>query len=224
MRENKDDIELIDLYLEKKLDTESIERVENRSSTDVEFRKLVEAQRLIVSEIKTSAFKNDVEVYLKSKKSRFINPWLLSGIAASISILLAVFLTPSDSNSFEKYFEPYPDLISNRDVVNNGNAMYYYGNMQYELAITAFEEKSKLSDFEKLYLGISYLAADQLSKAQKTFLQLQQTEREPYARWYLALCYLKSKEKEAAIQQLRLIQPEDYKYQEASKLLDELSN
>lgn len=219
------DIELIDLYLEGNLNDDDhasfLEKVEN----DPEFRSYVDFQKQVITQIKTDAFESSVKQYLNKKVSKpsiILRPWFISGIAASIIFIAGLFyVLNNDQDLYFSYFEPYPDLVSTR-IGNSGNlAMSYYNSQNYIEAINEFNSKESLSELEKLYLGISYLGINQTSKAETVFIQLLDTKQKQQARWYLALNYLAQGNDEKCISILNQIEPGDFNYSKAQKLLKE---
>ena len=164
MIDEYNDIELIDLYLEDKLDPDALAKFENRVKADAEFRDLVDSQRHVIVEIKSAAFRDNVKSYLtaRNEKSSVIQfpYWKWIGMAASVVIVIAsiVYLAMPRENLFEQYFEPYPDLISTRNKSSEStDAMYNYNSGKYALAIASFAKIDSLSNQEKFYLGVSYL-------------------------------------------------------------------
>ena len=228
MNETEYDIELIDLYLRGKLDTQLREKFELRLKEDSDFKSFVEAQREVILGLKVDAFGEDVRAYLGSKKTtKTINfkPWILTGIAASIVVIVSViYLFAPHEDLFHQYFEPYPDLISNRTTSDGSDAMFYYSSGKFAPAIASFDKKEVLNDHEKFYQGISYLAIDKTDQAKKVFSDLLITDRAPYAKWYLSLCYLKEHNHEKTIRSLQGIHKDEYNYTKATQIIEELTN
>jgi tetratricopeptide (TPR) repeat protein len=165
------------------------------------------------------------------------NAWL-TGIAACLVLGLVAFLWVSNSSSanslFAKYYAPYPNVVA---AVERGEtiqdatkqAMQAYESGDYTRAIQGLQQIAN-NDPEAsslyLYLGISYIETSQLDSA-KVYLEKATADAasklHTQAKWYLALAYLKNKEKEQAIVHLQSLSQESGVYaQKARQLLDDL--
>ncbi len=162
--------------------------------------------------------------------------WL---VAASIALLLGLtyFLNINEKVStdelFAQNFEPYRNVIAPVVRGDNGNqedektqAFLAYEKGEYETAITLFTKLYK-STKEPYYLFYKANALLKLERAQEAVplllehLKTKDTLTEK-TNWYLALAYLKIKDKPKAKKLLKkVIANKSYKDKEAKKLLKE---
>ena len=164
-------------------------------------------------------------------------------IAVVVVILIVLGVTffffnikNTESDLFAEYFEPFSDVIVNRneeesDLLTIGMAAYNYED--YTIAAIRLEQFLNRDDVSEdnqknapIYIGISNLAIGNEYSAIKKFKAIieQNNAFVPQAEWYLALAYLKKNDLENCEKQLQNIQTKsqhDYS-SEASKLLDEM--
>ncbi|MEO9853147.1 MAG: hypothetical protein ABJH72_14090 [Reichenbachiella sp.] len=229
MKINQELIEKFDGYINNDISEESQMEFEKMLATEPELQSQFDLYKESVNALKVVAIKNEMSAIFdkKNKATKIIklSSWRWAGIAASITIIIStVYLLTPGKSLFDQYFEPYTNFISHRSASDGSMAMFHYSNAEYEKAFTEFENMNLLNNKEKIYLGISYLAANRQEKSESIFKELLQTDQKPYAQWYLSLCYLKMNSNEQAVQILREIEIGEYKYQEASQLLDEIAN
>ena len=230
-----DEYELIELYLNDKLDGKERDTVEQRIASDADFKEKVNNARSVllafdnlrVSESISAIY--EAEDQTKRRNIRRI-VWI-SGIAATLLIILTVsqFFSAdvSGESLFARYFEPYPDYVSLRTdqvtELERGLEMYTKGN--YDQAISLLRNANaakKHSEDVIFYLGLSFLASGDAQSAVQTlepFYRLQ-TIYQPQVRWYLSLSYLKLDQTERSINYLQDIGVGDFKYKEAQELLE----
>ncbi len=162
--------------------------------------------------------------------------------AASTALLLAAggvmqHLQQPDLDSFaafEKYYTPYEvsvtyrsgNLEIDRVLIN---ALEHYEEQDYEEALVLFEEvlEYRQNDMAAtLYSGISYMEEERYQKAAKSFNSIIENNDNLFieqAKWYLAMCYLKTeKTDKAKIVLNEIIKEESYYKSEAKKLLKDL--
>ncbi len=144
-------------------------------------------------------FLKKLEATRKQKKWSWI-----AGTAAVFLLVLGLVFIPFKNTEYrlaEKYFHPLPNIINpiqrgdgGRD--NTNLAFEKYEAENYNGAVVEFE-KFKEQPFAKLYLGISYLALKNPSKAIEILESFSHTDLplETYRKWYLALAYLETGEK-----------------------------
>ena len=221
-----DDIDLIDAYLNDGLDDENKQKFEKRLESDEQFSTLYKTQIDLVNEIKSYEFANLTASYLEAKRTTKVvrlNRWLISGIAASITLIVTtLYVTLPEPDLYAQYYEPYPDLVSSRAITDNSYALYYYGRAEYDKAIAEFEKMEQLGEDEKFYAGLTYLALGQLDSAELYLKESLNTNWGANAKWYLALTHLKSQNLQQCVMYLEMIDPGTFKYEEAQEMLDEL--
>lgn len=86
-------------------------------------------------------------------------------------------------------------------------------------------EPATTRQYRQLYLGLSYLKANQIQQALTTLKQVDQVALRPTAQWYQALCYVQLNQPESAIRLLKAIvsQPDHPYYADAQPLLESLT-
>lgn len=232
-----EDLEKIDAYFKEELSNLEKEVIKNRMQSDNAFKENTNAYKIAMQSIRIQALKTELTTihnqYQNKKPTvKRINTVQYLAVAASFAIFVIIGLSvffynsaPSAQELFVQHFEPYPNLVSVRGESESSfqKGMQLYSNEKYEEAITVF---SKLDDntVVSFYLGVSYLATNQLELATTTLQKSLQTNQ-PYkeqTRWYLALSYLKSNNLLQAREQLRSIQQSEYHYKEASNILKEI--
>lgn len=162
--------------------------------------------------------------------------------AASAALLLATGgivqrLANPDLNSvvaFEKYYTPYEVSVTYRsgnEAVDRIliNALEKYEDKDYEQALVLFEEVLEYRQKDmavNLYSGISYMEEEKYQKAANSFNSIIANNDNLFieqAKWYLAMCYLRTEKTEKAKLVLNQIINEDSYYKDkAIKLLKDL--
>jgi len=208
-------------------------------STNHELQEVKEYEKLIKSE-STQELKNtlnaiNTEYQENQKKKKSL--WIYSGVAMVIVLIgLTFFLSPRASS--EELYANYVDLSELPSLVDRGNndqkllleAQKLFEEQKYDQSLRilkkelASTQKSKATIY--LYLGISQMELNQFDDAEKTFTTLINSELidAPKGKWYKALLFIKKKNIAKAKKLLFQIakSPENYKYKEATKLLNEL--
>lgn len=134
----------------------------------------------------------------------------------------------------ERFFKPYPDLISDRTrTATNGrllDAMAAYQAKDYADAIPGLEEHLKRGEDAavRMYLACAYLGAGQPYKAEMHLDRLENTIDKRFkdqVEWYNALCWLCEGQDQRALKQAQWIAslPHHTYKQEARALADALS-
>lgn len=108
-------------------------------------------------------------------------------------------------------------------------AMEFYDTHDYKNAAILFNKvlESNPGDMQTLLLnGVSNFEENKYPEAEKSFIRVIDDNSNLFietAKWYLALCYVKTNEKEKAIQQLEIINNEGSLYRnEAKKIIRKL--
>lgn len=162
--------------------------------------------------------------------------------AASAALLLAtggliqkMGKSDLDNNTvFEKYYAPYEVSVSYRSGNTELdrlllNALELYEEKDYEHALVLFEEvlQSREKDMAtNLYSGITYMEEEKYQKAKTTFNNIILNKNNLFieqAKWYLALCYVKTdKIEDAQILLSEIIKEESYYKENAANVLRDL--
>jgi tetratricopeptide (TPR) repeat protein len=171
-----------------------------------------------------------------SKSKGNIRKW---SIAASVAFLMALgwygynALSGTDyEHLYASNFEAYPNTVysitrSDSDGSLERDAFAAYESKEYEKAILNFEKVPEEDGKEYLdfYKAQSYLALGDNAQAIKLFreIEMENASFGAEASWYLALVYLKKKDKAKAIQGLQQhVEKYDYNKERAITLLEEL--
>ncbi len=240
---NQED-ELIEKYLEGKLTGKSLEAFEERLGTDPAFSKAVKIQKNIQDALKTAG-KMDFIQNLKAIQAEVDKPKTKSipvkrlWLAAAVVMLMLVlpftwfyfFNVNTNERLFDASFKPYDNLIGTRDNPNDRLqvAMKKYDNEDYEGALNdylALLPKHPDSIDIRMYAAVSCLA---IGKPLAAIRHLKRVNKKgdhihpQAAKWYLALAYLKSGDRDMATKTLREIVKKGGRYtHQARELLKKL--
>lgn len=181
--------------------------------------------------------------------------WL--SIAAAIALLLipagillfnnadqaGAAVANNELEAFEQYFEPTPYQLVSRTAISPdedeekarleailNNAISAYNAKEYSTAIdlfSAYVAEKPESMHINFFLGVSYLAENQIDPAKAIFNELIKHKHNMYhdqAEWYLALAELKSENLKQAMRLLRRMKRKDAHYcnKEATELYEKL--
>ncbi len=142
-----------------------------------------------------------------------------------------------DNNAvFEKYYAPYDVTVTYRSGNTEVdrlwlNALECYEEKDFEHALILFEEVlvTRENDLAvSLYSGISYIEEEKYQKATKSFNNIISHNDNLFieqAKWYLAMCYLKTENTVKAKNVLNeIIKEESYYRAQAAKVLKDIKN
>jgi len=137
----------------------------------------------------------------------------------------------SNSEIFDKYYRSYEVTAPSRSAASGINQDFllgveYYRVHDYKSAALYFskvvEQDSKNMESTLLY-GVSSFEVNNYPEAEKSFVKVIDDNDNLFieeARWYLALCYIKSDDKDSAVKQLSEIRDSKSIYRkEAAKIL-----
>ena len=185
-----------------------------------------------INEIEKNAFEiSDARIVPMYRR-----PWILSAAASVILLVTLTFYfmreqTPIGEKLYTAYFEPFDSPGSGltrgtNEVTLKSRAYEAYDNGNYKVAAQLFEQitREKEDAIAQLCLGNSYLAQNDLNKAEKVFTEMltKQSELITQAKWYLALTYLKENKMERAKATLWEISKSSTYGEKARKLLKKL--
>ena len=228
-------------YLENELSAEEKTDFEKQLDEDPEFASAFDIFKELhlhlenkfgnATELK--AFKKNLKSvskeHFKTKKSKVValKPWQYA-IAASVAILVGLFVFQNINPSFDDYNNPEMATFVERGDVNENLklAQDAFNTKNYKAAIPHFEtilKESKSPEIQYFY-AVSLLENDEFQKADTNLLELQSgtSVYKNKATWYLALSKLKQKEYDSCKAILQTI-PDDYEdYDQVQELLNEL--
>ena len=152
--------------------------------------------------------------------------------AASITVYRGKNLTSDEIiDQYYRTYEPPTALRSGLAAVNNDFtlALQFYNTRNYEKAAVFFNKvlKSNPKDMQSALLnGVANFEDKKYPDAKESFVTVINDNNNLFietAKWYLALCYVKTEEKDKAIRQLELIMDEGGIYRnDAKKIIREL--
>jgi len=245
MKDEEEDIDLIEAYLRGTLDGQGLAAFQKRRQDDPEFDREVIDYSQIINQIQATHEKNfitkvrhwDNEIENRPE-AKVISLRTIFSIAASVLLIALVGLyqfrngQPDHEQLFQEYFQPYENVISERSGKNDSQqkGMELYDQKKYAEAIIQLKLALKGDSDNpslKCYLGIAYLAGGHPQEA-KTILEVivydeHQLFRE-VAEWNLALTYLQLNNEVLLKKTLEgIIRQNDHQYRElATDLLRQL--
>ncbi|MFO8235672.1 MAG: hypothetical protein R6U04_09745 [Bacteroidales bacterium] len=162
--------------------------------------------------------------------------------AASLTLLLGIggigyFHMNSPKNPeevFEEHYEPYQATISFRSGNEEINSLLvrayqYYQEEKYTTALTLFDQilEQEQDMGVLLYSGISLMEIDRYYEAEQSFAMVVKNDNNLFieqAKWYLAMCYIKTNEKTEAEKLLAdLAQNSQFYDEQAEKVMRDLA-
>ena len=218
---------LIDSYIGGELDTDEMHFFEQTMDSDPHLKKeyllyrdidqaILEEDVMMLRGTLETIYNELEEPEIKLLPSR-IPKRKIYYAAASIALLMATggiayqYSKPGlDNNAiYYKYFSPYEVSVTYRSGNEEIdrillNAMEKYENQDYEKAVQLFEkvlEKRSTDIAASLYSGISLMETDKYQKASKSFQTIITHNNNLFieqAKWYLAMCYIKTSNTEKA--------------------------
>lgn len=168
-----------------------------------------------------------------------IKRWL---VAASITVMLIVgggiayLSVPSDSLENRLYTEYYAPFNSLNDYLLDNNSMAIakkkYLDGEYINALLLLDElptSISIKNERDLFIGLSLMEIGKHKEATNYFEEIIATKNRleyiPHVRWYLGLCYLKTRDKAKAIDTFKTIVDDNgYNYKKAKQILKKLGN
>lgn len=156
----------------------------------------------------------------KTKKHVYVT---YAAILAGLILIGGILFVPgkpiSNDEIIDQYYKPYEPPTATRSAMSSTNAVFieaveYYNTHDYENAAIQF---SKVLESDEHYWesvlmnGVSNFENKKYPEAENSFEKVISNDDNlcvEDAKYYLALCYLKTGEKEKAIKQLELIKSE----------------
>jgi tetratricopeptide (TPR) repeat protein len=238
---NEERYMLFSQYLENELLAEEQTTFEKQLSEDQELASAFETfkdlnlhlQNKFGNEQELKAFKKNLKSiskeHFKSKKSKVVafKPWQYA-IAASIAILVGLFVFQNIDPSFEDYNNPEMATFVERGDVNENLklAQDAFNAKNYKTAIPYFEAILKVNKAPEIqyFYAVSLLEDNQFQKAETNLSELKSGTSiyKNKATWYLALSKLKQKDYDSC-KAILLTIPDDFEdYDQVQELLNEL--
>lgn len=229
-------------YLSNELSAEEKMSFEKQLAEDPEFASAFEIYKELNQHLENKfgneqelkAFKKNLKSisneHFKTKKSKVVafKPWQYA-IAASIAILVGLFVFQNINPSFDDYNNPEMATFTERGDVNENLklAQDAFNTKNYKGAIPHFEAVLKVEKSPEIqyFYAVSLLEDNQFQKAETNLLELKSGTSiyKNKATWYLALSKLKQKEYDSC-KEILLTIPDDFEdYDQVQELLNELN-
>jgi len=232
---------LFENYLSNELSAEEKTNFEKQLAKDPEFASAFEIfkelnlhlENKFGNEKELKAFKKNLKSiskeHFKTKKSKVVafKPWQYA-IAASVAILVGLFVFQNINPSFDDYNNPEMATFIERGDVNENLklAQDAFNAKNYKAAIPYFEailKENKSPEIQYFY-AVSLLEENQFQKAETNLSELKSGTSiyKNKATWYLALSKLKQKDYDSC-KEILLTIPDDFEdYDQVQELLNEL--
>jgi tetratricopeptide (TPR) repeat protein len=228
-------------YLENELSAEEKTNFEKQLSEDQELASAFEIfkdlnlhlENKFGNEKDLKAFKKNLKSiskeHFKSKKSKVVafKPWQYA-VAASVAVLVGLFVFQNINPSFEDYNNPEMATFVERGDVNENLklAQDAFNAKNYKTAIPYFEAILKVNKSPEIqyFYAVSLLEDNQFQKAETNLSELKSGTSiyKNKAAWYLALSKLKQEDYKSC-KGILLTIPDDFEdYDQVQELLNEL--
>jgi tetratricopeptide (TPR) repeat protein len=232
----------IETFLEGKLEGTKLE----------EFRQLLNEDTLLAEEVRLhkevdksiadddlQQFRNLVSTLFNKRKtsaSKYIR--ILSAVAAAAAVVTIVILFSTrhatNDSLFASFYSPYQADFNTRSasIKNNGFELgcLLYQKGDYAKALDIFTKNRNTfthNSAANFYFGLTALETGKLDVTEKSFLQVIEDNNSPFtlhAKWYLSLLYLKTGERNKAMQILKeLDSTENYYTLKARQILEKMT-
>ena len=232
---------VFDQYLANEMSSEETVNFEKQLAEDQElatafeiFKELhLHLENKFGTEKEFKAFKKNIESiskkHFKAKKPKVVafKPWQYV-IAASIAILVGLFVFQNINPSFDDYNNPEVATFTERGDVNENLklAQDAFNAKNYKTAIPHFEAVLKVNKSPEIqyFYAVSLLEENQFQKAETNLSELKSGTSiyKNKATWYLALSKLKQKDYDSC-KEILLTIPDDFEdYDQVQELLNEL--
>ena len=222
MTEEKD-IALIEGYLQGELDHDTRTEVEERLDSDTAFRQLYEDVQLLGQGIEGMQHRGLLQS-MDALESGLDNPlaetretktiyWTFSRLAAAFVGIAVVALAswyivssgpvPTGPELYAEYYQIHPNSMvpttrAEADTTLLTRAFQRYDQQAYAEAGALFDELLPITDREyvRFYAGLTFLEAGRQQEGRQVLNEVIETAKDfqDFARWYLALDYIKNEE------------------------------
>jgi hypothetical protein len=230
--ENNDNTDIIEAYLNNELEVDERIAFENRIGQEPDLLEEITLHRQIrgfVKETEVNKLKSQVKNWMleeevKPKKITLFSSTNLLRIAASIVLISGLgwyyFNSQTSDNQYlTELIGQNPGTLQGKDDSNTWTPLFQ--EKKYAEVISIINKKEIRTSEEVYYLGLSYAAENDYSKAVAQFSKsiLQDSIYAEKANWALALVYLKQNNEILAKPLLEKIADSDSEFSEKAKSL-----
>lgn len=224
------------MWFEKELDGN--EKLRNEVILSKRTDEILKSKNIVNLRSKLSEIENSREVYISVSKSKRPTYAKYAAVVAGIVLIgsIAMFSgrTLSSDEIIDHYYKAYEPPTTQRSALTNTNndftlALEFYNTHNYEKAAILFNKvlKTNPKDMQSTLLyGVANFENKKYPDAKQSFVNVIKDNNNLFietAKWYLALCYVKTDEKEKAVKQLEIIKNEDGFYKnDAKKIIKRL--
>lgn len=153
---------------------------------------------------------------------------VFAGLVLIGSVVIFSGRTLSSDEIIDRYYKTYEPPTTQRSVLTTSNndftmALEFYNTHNYEKAAILFNKvlKSDPKDMQSTLLyGVANFEDKKYPDAKQSFVNVINDNNNLFiesAKWYLALCYVKTDDKKKAVQQLEMIKSEGGIYKNDAK-------
>lgn len=220
---SEQDKDLIERGILDDLTVEEQIQFQSKLDSQKEFREAVELQRRMLASLeaeKKVALKNELKTIFAriepeesgrgSVRKKWY--WLAASLIAVLMTVGWLSLRTNYTGIFDEYFDPYPAENMVRGEASGGDireVFRLYGGRDYQQVVALINSQIASGvqfSGQNLYLGNALLATDRTGEAIQVLSQIGEENRYyTDAQWYLALGYLKNREKAEAREVLNSI-------------------
>jgi len=206
------------------------------------FKEALEKHEVAQEIIFELGVKQEIELVQRAfeKKNKAVLPvrYMVAAAIVVIIAVCAVLFAPSKNPLFEDYFTPYPSNYAFRSTQEEGQsevtsnleqALRYYSEEDFESAVLYFRkvQSDSMNVGELFFFANTLLAVNEFEQAEAKLQSIVDNQENPFwqqTRWYLAITYLKLERMEETQAMLGLISLGEYRYEEAQKIINKITN
>ena len=171
----------------------------------------------------------------KKPKTKMFPLYKWVAVAASVLVLCMVVwqssqqkLSTLSAQYIQESYINHPGLTKGTDeldIESKSQAIEAYRTKNFKAAIDLFSSINEKSEEDIFFTGISHMQLANYEEALGQFALLEASDNPRYDQelnWFKALTYIELNDHNLAIKQLNQIRPQDWKYEDAKKLIKAL--
>lgn len=223
-------IALLEGYLAGDIEASEVLALDGSQLSADELKSAVEEYEEAVLIIEGAALKEELKAIHQENDSSQVQKSFPRWLAAAASIVLIgvfgtlIWQSTNSEPEFSDYFDHFPELFTSRDSDSTSYSVGIeaYSLRDYDKAYLLLENIEDLNNELKFYLAVSALGSERFQLAIEIFEGIGTDSSNKYyqqIRWYLGLAYWQTGEIDKAKTTLKLILPDEFKYDKSLKLL-----